>query len=176
MFLSHPPLHCGCRTRMCTARIVSGTVFQCGQIFHAADSDAGHCINFSRYPIILSFENHCSLKQQDRMAHHLRSILKERLFTGPVTTADKMCPSPAKLKGKVLVKAKKLPEEIKHDAEVDLDKPEILGEDKGEGDHEPTKHPLKEAETPKVSKALSDCVYLKAVKFKGTLEQHKDGT
>ena len=31
----------------------------------------------SDYPLILSFENHCGKKQQDRMVEHLMSILGE---------------------------------------------------------------------------------------------------
>ena len=34
----------------------------------------------SDYPLILSIENHCSFKQQDVMADHLKSILGELLY------------------------------------------------------------------------------------------------
>ena len=34
----------------------------------------------SDYPLILSIENHCSFKQQDVMADHLKSILGDLLY------------------------------------------------------------------------------------------------
>ncbi|XP_055338600.1 1-phosphatidylinositol 4,5-bisphosphate phosphodiesterase eta-2-like isoform X2 [Paramacrobiotus metropolitanus] len=142
-----------------------------------------HGFKRSEYPIILSFENHCSVAQQDRMAYHLRNILGDRLFTGPIRCKDRACPSPEELKGKVLIKAKKLPTEILHDADVDLDEEE--NSEHHDHDHhnhhhhhdkgEPEKPVTKPKETLKVSKALSDCVYLKAVKFKGTFSAHADG-
>lgn len=35
----------------------------------------------SEYPLILSIENHCSKKQQDRMAEHFKNILGIKKFT-----------------------------------------------------------------------------------------------
>ncbi|XP_069607480.1 1-phosphatidylinositol 4,5-bisphosphate phosphodiesterase delta-3 [Ranitomeya imitator] len=66
---------------------------------------------YSPYPVILSIENHCGLKQQETMAHHLRTILGDVLLTAPIRNADPAkLPSPEALKGKILVKAKKLSE------------------------------------------------------------------
>lgn len=38
----------------------------------------------SDYPVILSLENHCSVEQQEVMAHHMSSILGSALVTSPL--------------------------------------------------------------------------------------------
>uniref|UniRef100_A0A8C5EME9 Phosphoinositide phospholipase C n=1 Tax=Gouania willdenowi TaxID=441366 RepID=A0A8C5EME9_GOUWI len=70
------------------------------------------------YPVILSIENHCSVPQQKKMAQYLVDILGEKLDVSSVTS-DKSghLPSPEKLKGKILVKGKKLPPNIDENAE-----------------------------------------------------------
>ncbi|KAG2458046.1 PLCD1 phosphodiesterase, partial [Polypterus senegalus] len=63
----------------------------------------------SPYPVILSLENHCTLEQQKVMARHLREILGDMLQTTPVSSKDSAnLPSPEMLKGKILIKGKKL--------------------------------------------------------------------
>ncbi|NXS76515.1 PLCD3 phosphodiesterase, partial [Pandion haliaetus] len=90
----------------------------------------------SPYPVILSLENHCGLEQQATMARHMKAILGDMLLTQPLEGQDPhnlpspevrpptrppQCPHvpcepqaqpflPQQLKGKVLVKGKKLPE------------------------------------------------------------------
>ncbi|NXX20953.1 PLCD3 phosphodiesterase, partial [Podargus strigoides] len=65
----------------------------------------------SPYPVILSLENHCGLEQQATMAQHMKAILGDMLLTQPLEVQDPHdLPSPEQLKGKVLVKGKKLPE------------------------------------------------------------------
>ncbi|XP_075631649.1 1-phosphatidylinositol 4,5-bisphosphate phosphodiesterase delta-3 [Balearica regulorum gibbericeps] len=65
----------------------------------------------SPYPVILSLENHCGLEQQATMAQHMKAILGDMLLTQPLEGQDPHdLPSPEQLKGKVLVKGKKLPE------------------------------------------------------------------
>uniref|UniRef100_A0A8D2CWI2 Phosphoinositide phospholipase C n=1 Tax=Sciurus vulgaris TaxID=55149 RepID=A0A8D2CWI2_SCIVU len=63
----------------------------------------------SEYPLILSLENHCTWEQQQTMVRHLTEILGEQLLN---TTLDGLLPiqlpSPEELKGKILVKGKKL--------------------------------------------------------------------
>ncbi|XP_033618976.1 1-phosphatidylinositol 4,5-bisphosphate phosphodiesterase delta-3 isoform X1 [Fukomys damarensis] len=69
-----------------------------------------HAFKLSPYPVILSLENHCGLEQQAVMAHHLRTILGDMLVTEALGAQDpKELPSPEQLKGRVLVKGKKLP-------------------------------------------------------------------
>ncbi|XP_040473220.1 1-phosphatidylinositol 4,5-bisphosphate phosphodiesterase delta-3 [Falco naumanni] len=65
----------------------------------------------SPYPVILSLENHCGLEQQATMAQHMKAVLGDMLLTQPLEGQDPHdLPSPEQLKGKVLVKGKKLPE------------------------------------------------------------------
>uniref|UniRef100_A0A8C9EMV9 Phosphoinositide phospholipase C n=1 Tax=Pavo cristatus TaxID=9049 RepID=A0A8C9EMV9_PAVCR len=65
----------------------------------------------SPYPVILSLENHCGVEQQATMARHMKAILGDMLLTQPLEGQDpSVLPSPEQLKGKVLVKGKKLPE------------------------------------------------------------------
>ncbi|VDD93286.1 unnamed protein product [Enterobius vermicularis] len=66
----------------------------------------------SEFPVILSFENHCNLKQQKKMAAYCREIFGDLLLTE--TLADYPLkpgyplPSPCVLRRKILVKNKKL--------------------------------------------------------------------
>ncbi|XP_073463828.1 1-phosphatidylinositol 4,5-bisphosphate phosphodiesterase delta-3 [Aquarana catesbeiana] len=70
-----------------------------------------YAFKYSPYPVILSIENHCGLEQQMTMAHHLRTILGDMLLTQPLGDPDPpQLPSPEALKGKILVKGKKLSE------------------------------------------------------------------
>ncbi len=61
----------------------------------------------SQYPVILSFENHCSVDQQKVMANHLINILGSMLYTATVPDNEMQLPSPEDLKGYVLVKVRK---------------------------------------------------------------------
>ncbi|XP_038678314.1 1-phosphatidylinositol 4,5-bisphosphate phosphodiesterase eta-2a isoform X4 [Scyliorhinus canicula] len=72
----------------------------------------------SEYPVILSVENHCSVPQQKKMAQGLCEILGDKLDVTSVHEEDMtQLPSPESLKGKILVKGKKLPANISDDAE-----------------------------------------------------------
>ncbi|KAM6045653.1 1-phosphatidylinositol 4,5-bisphosphate phosphodiesterase eta-2 isoform 5-T5 [Theristicus caerulescens] len=72
----------------------------------------------NEYPVILSIENHCSVIQQKKMAQYLIEILGDKLDLSSVHNDDSSkLPSPASLKGKILVKGKKLPANISDDAE-----------------------------------------------------------
>ncbi|CAF1556127.1 unnamed protein product [Adineta steineri] len=60
----------------------------------------------SPYPVILSIENHCSIKQQKEIARILKEILGNRLITEPpLSKSSWMLPSPENLKHKVLVRS-----------------------------------------------------------------------
>ncbi|XP_064623811.1 1-phosphatidylinositol 4,5-bisphosphate phosphodiesterase beta-1-like isoform X2 [Lineus longissimus] len=65
----------------------------------------------SDYPVILSFENHCSPKQQAKMAAHCRNIFGDLLLTDPlpgyILEPGAPLPSPELLKRKIIVKNKK---------------------------------------------------------------------
>ena len=58
----------------------------------------------SKYPLILSIENHCSTVQQDKMAEHLNNILGNLLFKEKVDTSLRNLPSPEFFKKKILIK------------------------------------------------------------------------
>ena len=69
----------------------------------------------SAYPVILSFEMHCSLPQQEKIANHLEAILGTMLHrpddaTLPTRGID-VLPSPRQLEYKVLVKGRTLDDE-----------------------------------------------------------------
>ncbi|XP_055984402.1 1-phosphatidylinositol 4,5-bisphosphate phosphodiesterase eta-2 isoform X2 [Sorex fumeus] len=72
----------------------------------------------NEYPVILSLENHCSVAQQKKMAQYLSDILGDKLDLSSVHGADAhTLPSPHVLRGKILVKGKKLPATLSEDAE-----------------------------------------------------------
>ncbi|TPX35466.1 phosphoinositide phospholipase C [Synchytrium microbalum] len=62
----------------------------------------------SSYPLIMSFEMHCSVDQQDHMARILRETFGEALILKPLSEAESELPSPVALMGKVLIKGKSL--------------------------------------------------------------------
>uniref|UniRef100_A0A671SCD3 Phosphoinositide phospholipase C n=1 Tax=Sinocyclocheilus anshuiensis TaxID=1608454 RepID=A0A671SCD3_9TELE len=63
----------------------------------------------SQYPVILSIENHCSIEQQKVMAQHLTQILGDKLLKSPLDGKIPIgLPSPEDLKGKILLKGKKI--------------------------------------------------------------------
>uniref|UniRef100_A0A1A7YH78 Phosphoinositide phospholipase C n=1 Tax=Iconisemion striatum TaxID=60296 RepID=A0A1A7YH78_9TELE len=66
----------------------------------------------SKYPVILSFENHVdSVKQQEKMANYCKTIFGDALLTEPLEKyplkPGQQIPSPAELMGKILIKNKK---------------------------------------------------------------------
>nr|XP_040048517.1 1-phosphatidylinositol 4,5-bisphosphate phosphodiesterase eta-2a isoform X2 [Gasterosteus aculeatus aculeatus] len=72
----------------------------------------------NEYPVILSIENHCSVPQQKKMARYLTEILGDKLDLSNIKADESgRLPSPAALKGKILVKGKKLPDNIDENAE-----------------------------------------------------------
>ncbi len=62
----------------------------------------------SEFPLILCLENHCSLKQQKVMFQHLKKILGDKIHVDPPNLEDNYLPSPSDLKGKIILKGKKL--------------------------------------------------------------------
>uniref|UniRef100_A0A671T6E5 Phosphoinositide phospholipase C n=1 Tax=Sinocyclocheilus anshuiensis TaxID=1608454 RepID=A0A671T6E5_9TELE len=70
----------------------------------------------SEYPVILSFENHCSKTQQYKMAKYCEEIFGELLLKQPLEgfpiEAGQPLPSPSDLKRKILIKNKRLKPEV----------------------------------------------------------------
>uniref|UniRef100_A0A8C7ZE15 Phosphoinositide phospholipase C n=1 Tax=Oryzias sinensis TaxID=183150 RepID=A0A8C7ZE15_9TELE len=91
----------------------------------------------SQYPVILSIENHCTVPQQKKMAEYLRDVLQEKLDLTCINVYEcKKLPSPEILKGKILIKGKKLPANIDPDAEEGDVSDEDTGDEQEEDDNE----------------------------------------
>lgn len=67
-------------------------------------NDYAFCV--SPYPVILSIENHCTVKQQKRMADIMKEIFEDKLLTAPVERHAMALPSPEALKHKIIIKGK----------------------------------------------------------------------
>uniref|UniRef100_A0A8B9RKY2 Phosphoinositide phospholipase C n=1 Tax=Astyanax mexicanus TaxID=7994 RepID=A0A8B9RKY2_ASTMX len=65
----------------------------------------------SEFPLILCLVTHCSVPQQRVMAQHMKKILGDKLHLEPPSPDELYLPSPEKLKGKILLKGKRLPPE-----------------------------------------------------------------
>ncbi|XP_052555496.1 1-phosphatidylinositol 4,5-bisphosphate phosphodiesterase delta-3 isoform X1 [Tympanuchus pallidicinctus] len=117
----------------------------------------------SPYPVILSLENHCGVQQQATMARHMKAILGDMLLTKPLEGQDpSVLPSPEQLKGKVLVKGKKLPELQSETCSVTS----ILDEEEEEETEEEDRLQAKDAShvAPELSAMV---VYCQATPFPG---------
>ncbi|KAJ3611629.1 hypothetical protein NHX12_021644 [Muraenolepis orangiensis] len=134
----------------------------------------------SEYPVILSLENHCTVPQQKLMADHMASILGSALVTQPLSdTMPTGFPSPEELKGKFLVKGKRL---NKLDAvfgnntmSTAVEADSVSEEDEAADTKENgEKAKTKKSNKIKLAKKLSDMViYCKSVHF-GGFEHAKD--
>lgn len=62
----------------------------------------------SPFPVLISAEVHCSVEQQDTMAHIMDEVFGDTLVRAPAerTEAIERLPSPEDLKGKVLLKVR----------------------------------------------------------------------
>ncbi|XP_059686440.1 inactive phospholipase C-like protein 2 [Gavia stellata] len=68
-----------------------------------------HAFVASAYPLILCLVVRCSAPQQRLAAQCLRKTLGEKLYLEPPNPAASYLPSPEQLKGRILIKGKKLP-------------------------------------------------------------------
>ncbi|XP_067942497.1 1-phosphatidylinositol 4,5-bisphosphate phosphodiesterase beta-4-like [Watersipora subatra] len=73
----------------------------------------------SEYPVILSFENHCTKPQQRKLALYCMEVFGDALLKEPLSDIPLKpgvpLPSPNQLKGKILIKNKKLKPEVEHE-------------------------------------------------------------
>uniref|UniRef100_A0AAY3ZWW7 Phosphoinositide phospholipase C n=1 Tax=Denticeps clupeoides TaxID=299321 RepID=A0AAY3ZWW7_9TELE len=120
---------------------------------------AEYAFKASPFPVILSLENHCSPAQQTVMAQILRSVLGDKLLTKPVSSKlSNSLPSPEELRGKIMIKGKKLAGEEESSSSSDGSS----SEDESKPDAKPR------TGDRKVSPELSDLVvYTRSVPFKG---------
>uniref|UniRef100_A0A671NBF2 Phosphoinositide phospholipase C n=1 Tax=Sinocyclocheilus anshuiensis TaxID=1608454 RepID=A0A671NBF2_9TELE len=124
----------------------------------------------SEYPLILSLENHCSVEQQKIMAQHLISILGSALITKPLGDQMPTClPSPEELKGRFIVKGKRLDKlEDMFSESKTADEESVTEEEDDEGDEEDQEKKSSKTKSLKLAKELSDIViYCKSVHFHG---------
>ncbi|XP_074047457.1 1-phosphatidylinositol 4,5-bisphosphate phosphodiesterase delta-4 isoform X1 [Macrotis lagotis] len=147
---------------------------------------AQYAFQTSDFPVIVSLENHCSWEQQEVIAQHLTEILGDRLL---ITTLDGLLPtqlpSPEELRGKILLKGKKMgtleeelgeapgdPEELEEPEEEEEPEPELEPDvlDFDETARNEDKRKKKagfEKSKPSLCPALSALVvYLKSVPFR----------
>uniref|UniRef100_A0A8D3C737 Phosphoinositide phospholipase C n=1 Tax=Scophthalmus maximus TaxID=52904 RepID=A0A8D3C737_SCOMX len=141
--------------------VYHGHTFTSKILFKDVVSAVGkYAFKVSDYPVILSIENHCSVEQQRVMAQHLNHILGDKLLKSTLDgKAPIRLPSPEDLKGKILLKAKKIGglEESFSGTEDSLTG-EPSDEDENSRNFDKSKQRL--------SKELSDCVvYCKSVRF-----------
>ncbi|XP_053185437.1 1-phosphatidylinositol 4,5-bisphosphate phosphodiesterase delta-1b [Scomber japonicus] len=121
----------------------------------------------SDYPVILSLENHCSVEQQEVMARHMSSILGSALVTSPLGEGMPTdFPSPEDLKGKFLIKGKRLNKlEASFAAEAAAADDTDVTEEEESNDEDEQKEEEKKKKL-KLAKELSDMViYCKSVHF-----------
>ncbi|XP_060119277.1 1-phosphatidylinositol 4,5-bisphosphate phosphodiesterase delta-4 [Heteronotia binoei] len=135
-----------------------------------------YAFQVSDYPIILSIENHCSIEQQEVMVQQLKSILGVHLL---ITTIDGrvpvQLPSPAELRGKIILKGKKIGcLEDSLNGQPNLvpegeDSEEEEEEEEEEAEEETMRNEAKKKEKKSkqsLSEELSDCIiYCKSVPF-----------
>uniref|UniRef100_A0A673KIA5 1-phosphatidylinositol 4,5-bisphosphate phosphodiesterase n=1 Tax=Sinocyclocheilus rhinocerous TaxID=307959 RepID=A0A673KIA5_9TELE len=109
----------GCRYAFIIISSLIRDVF--GNLTHSAFLDVIQAIKetafvTSEYPVILSFENHCSKTQQYKMAKYCEEIFGELLLKQPLEgfpiEAGQPLPSPSDLKRKILIKNKRLKPEV----------------------------------------------------------------
>ncbi|XP_065433713.1 1-phosphatidylinositol 4,5-bisphosphate phosphodiesterase delta-3 isoform X6 [Chrysemys picta bellii] len=145
-----------------------------------------YAFKHSSYPVILSLENHCGPEQQVTMVRHMKAILGDMLLTQTLDgQVPKELPSPEQLKGKILVKGKKLPDLVCDPENMSFlsDNPEEEEEEEEEErvlrrERRRSSHSLQEIRPPQqakdaaqLSQELSDLVvYCQAVPFQ-SLEQ-----
>ncbi|XP_030283752.1 1-phosphatidylinositol 4,5-bisphosphate phosphodiesterase delta-4 isoform X1 [Sparus aurata] len=140
----------------------------------------------SDFPVILSLENHCGVEQQTVMARHLSQILGDTLLTTLLDgTIPQQLPSPQELRGKILLKAKKigglevcpdgtLTDEVSDDEEMPNDEAESASAENPPA--ECSNHDAKQKSKSKLSRELSDLVvYCKSVHFHGFEQARSHG-
>ncbi|XP_052106026.1 1-phosphatidylinositol 4,5-bisphosphate phosphodiesterase classes I and II-like isoform X4 [Mytilus californianus] len=93
--------------------IITHGYTMCTEIYfkEVIEAIAESAFKISEYPVVLSFENHCSPKQQARMATHCRNIFGDLLLTEPLDSypieLGEGLPPPCSLMRKIIVKNKK---------------------------------------------------------------------
>ena len=71
-----------------------------------------HAFVTSEFPIILSIEDHCSIPQQKKMATAFQEVFGDMLVSAHLDKNETELPSPERLRRKIILKHKKLPEAV----------------------------------------------------------------
>ncbi|KAM9839454.1 1-phosphatidylinositol 4,5-bisphosphate phosphodiesterase delta-1a isoform 2-T2 [Aulostomus maculatus] len=134
-----------------------------------------YAFKVSDYPVILSLENHCSVDQQKLMAHYLISILGDALVTRPLgSTMPATFPSPEELRGKFLIKGKRLNKLDAAFSNNNTIEEDTVSEEDEAAEQENGQRAKAKKSKIKLAKELSDIViYCKSVHFHG-FEHAKD--
>uniref|UniRef100_A0A8C1DW16 Phosphoinositide phospholipase C n=1 Tax=Cyprinus carpio carpio TaxID=630221 RepID=A0A8C1DW16_CYPCA len=74
-----------------------------------------HAFATSEFPVVLSIEEHCDVKQQKMMAQVFKDVFQDKLLTDPLEPEAEQLPSPTQLKGKIIIKVEKLHWKILHE-------------------------------------------------------------
>uniref|UniRef100_A0A8C4II21 1-phosphatidylinositol 4,5-bisphosphate phosphodiesterase n=1 Tax=Dicentrarchus labrax TaxID=13489 RepID=A0A8C4II21_DICLA len=124
----------------------------------------------SDYPVILSFENHCSKPQQYKMAKYCEELFGDFLLKQPLENypieSGRPLPSPNDLKRKILIKNKRLKPEVeqkqleafkKHMEAGETNTPAIIMGEENEDD----------TENGQLNDGLCVCIYVYIVSYKG---------
>lgn len=124
--------------------------------------------NPSTLPIILSLENHCSHPFQKQMAADMEAILGDKLYVPKETDHNIHLPSPASLRGKVVIKGKRPPDPddapIDDETEPDEDDPYAAMSPKSS--YPPKEGIAKKTKPPKVVKELANLTLFHGTKYK----------
>ncbi|CAJ1071592.1 -phosphatidylinositol 4%2C5-bisphosphate phosphodiesterase delta-1-like isoform X4 [Xyrichtys novacula] len=132
----------------------------------------------SDYPVILSLENHCSVEQQEVMAKHMSTILGSALVTSPLGEGmPSGFPSPEELRGKFLIKGKRLNklEAMFAPEAAAADDTDVTEEDESDEEEEEEEEKRETKKKLKMAKSLSDMViYCKSVHFHGFEDARKN--
>ena len=79
-----------------------------------------HAFIASDYPLILSIEDHCSLSQQRKMATTFQEVFGDMLVSTQLDKNETCLPSPEKLKRKIILKHKKLPDGVDENVRIPI--------------------------------------------------------
>ncbi|XP_056335007.1 1-phosphatidylinositol 4,5-bisphosphate phosphodiesterase gamma-2 isoform X2 [Danio aesculapii] len=90
-----------------------------------------HAFTTSQYPVVLSIEEHCDIKQQKMMAQILQDVFQDKLLTEPLDSEAEHLPSPNQLEGKIIIKHQKI-KENDHTIKIRKSKENSVVEKEGE--------------------------------------------
>ncbi|XP_063957032.1 inactive phospholipase C-like protein 2 [Lytechinus pictus] len=128
-----------------------------------------HAFETSEYPVIVSIENHCSIDQQRVMAHYIKSVFGDKLHSETIDEDLSYLPSPHQLRGKILIKGKKLADD------VEGDEGEVTDEDEGSDTDRGKKIKKDGLKKRPLIRELSDLVTLcKSIRFPGFNEARQN--